>query len=371
VEFDVGAQKPDEIRLVDRMRVGEVHLPIDAARNLEARQRLMAALRTQRTLGVTGAGVSAYAGYGTWWGVLHRLAEEVERHSRGAIPDADGVINANPDPLHCARELGRLLGDARLQRFIQAEFQPRTTTPHDVLYRIANLPFAHFLTFNFDTSNERVHEAVGRPCASITTANDGQLLEFLRNFDGARYARTSVHMHGLYSDPIDRIVLTNTGYARLYRNNRFFRQALWSLATSRQLVFLGYGFNDMAFNNVMREAAWDLGEDQDPYHFAALGIWQADDDAPVRNTYNDTYLIEPIFYELRGDRNAPDYSAFVELVTGIANELGTGGAPEPLVIPEEVRPAVDDAGPGQDDLRRVRELGDAILDRFDPGGEHV
>ena len=66
---------------------------------------------------------------------------------------------------------------------------------------------------------------------------------FLRNFDGARYARTSVHFHGLYSDPIDRIVLTNAGYARLYRNN-FFRQALWSLATSRQPIFLGYGFND-------------------------------------------------------------------------------------------------------------------------------
>jgi hypothetical protein len=104
---------------------------------------------------------------------FQRLAEEVERQSRGAVPDADVVINANPDPLHCARELGRLLGDARFQRFIQVEFQPRTTTPHDVLYRIANLPFAHFLTFNFDTSNERVHEAVGRPCASVTTANDG------------------------------------------------------------------------------------------------------------------------------------------------------------------------------------------------------
>lgn len=70
-------------------------MAIDAARNLEARRRLVAALRTQRTLGVTGAGVSAYAGYGTWWGVLHRLAEEVERHSRGAGPDADVVINAN------------------------------------------------------------------------------------------------------------------------------------------------------------------------------------------------------------------------------------------------------------------------------------
>ncbi|MGA8150776.1 MAG: SIR2 family protein [Terriglobales bacterium] len=151
----------------------------------------------------------------------------------------------------------------------------------------------------------------------------------------------------------------------------FFRHALWSLATSRQFVFLGYGFNDTAFNNVMSEAAWDLGEDQDPYHFAVYGIWPAEDDAPLRNTYNDTYLIEPVFYELRGNHNAPDYSAFVELVTGIANELGAGGAPEGLVIPEEVRPAIGDAGPGQDDLRRARELGDAILDRFDPGGEHV
>jgi hypothetical protein len=101
------------------------------------------------------------------------------------------------------------------------------------------------------------------------------------------------------------------------------------------------------------------------------GIWPAEDDAPLRNTYNDTYLVEPVFYELRGNQNAPDYSAFVELVTGLANELGAGGAPEGLVIPEEARPAIGDAGLGQDDLRRARELGDAILDRFDPGGEHV
>ncbi len=351
----------------------EVCLPIDPARNLDARERLIAALRTNRTLGITGAGVSAYAGYSTWSGLLHRLAEEVERYSRGAVPDADGIINANPDPLHCARELGRHLGPARFQRFIVEEFQPRTTAPHDVLYRIANFPFAHFLTLNLDTSNERVHAAVGLTCTSITTAADGHFLEFLRNLNADGYGRRSLHLHGLYSDPIERIVLTNAGYARLYRTS-FFKQALWSLVTSRQLVFLGYGFNDGAFNGVLRDAAWDLGEDQDPYHFAVLGIWPAEDDAPVRNTYNDTYLIDPVFYELRGERNAPDYGGFVELITGIANEIGAPGMPERPVMrpgPAAVPPGSEPPGPDDEDVRRARELGDAILDRVDPGGGHV
>jgi hypothetical protein len=346
-------------------------MPIDPARNRDARDALIAVLRTNRALGVTGAGVSAYAGYGTWWQVLHRLAEEVERHSRGVVPDADAIINANPDPLLCARELGRHLGDTRFQRFIRDEFQPKTSTPHDVLFRLANLPFAHYLTFNFDTSHERVHEQIQQACDSVTTASDAHLLEFLRNFDIPTYGRKSVHLHGLYSDPIDRIVLTNAGYARLYRNNNFFRQALWTLATSRPMVFLGYGFNDTTFNNVLAGAAWDLGDDQDPYHFAVIPVWPADDDVPKRNTYNGRYLVEPIFYEIRGNANAPDYSGFVELITGIANELGAAGLPDRLISAERLVPAAQIVAPGEDESRRARELGDAILDRVDPGGNDV
>jgi hypothetical protein len=226
------------------------------------------------------------------------------------------------------------------------------------------------LTFNFDTSNERVHEQVGRRCLSVTTANDAQLLEFLRKYDAVGYGRRCVHLHGLYSDPIDRIVLTDVGYARLYHDTNFFKQVLWSLAASRQLVFLGYGFNDDPFTHVLRGVAWDLREDQDPYHFAVLGIWPTEDDTPTRNTYNDRYRIEPVFFELRGDRDSPDYSGFVELITGIGNEVGAGGPPERHVIPEQIGPFAD-VPPVQDDLRRARELGDAILDRVDPGGSDV
>lgn len=278
-------------------------LAIDNGRNAEARRHLVERIRGRRSLAVTGAGVAAWAGYGTWWEVLHHLADAVEQHSRGAIPDAEVIIRNNPDPLHCARQLGIHLGP-RLQAFITNEFGPKASQPNDVLFQIVNLPFLHFLTFNFDPSHERVHESLGTPCRTLSTSRESDLLDLLRNMETEGYGRRVLHLHGFYNDPIDLIALTNPGYTRLYRNT-FFRNVLWTLLISRQMVFLGFGFNDRDFTNALREVARDLTEDHDLFHSAIIPIWPEEDDLPRRNTFNDDYKIDPVFYEIRGDHDHP------------------------------------------------------------------
>ena len=53
-------------------------MPIhDTAANEVALTRLCDTLRTERVIGVMGAGISNWAGYDTWDAVLGRLAEEV------------------------------------------------------------------------------------------------------------------------------------------------------------------------------------------------------------------------------------------------------------------------------------------------------
>jgi hypothetical protein len=67
-------------------QAGIIVLPIqNIDENNSARGRLIAQLRTGRLIGCTGAGVSIWAGYRSWPGVIDRLAAEVERRRNGEV----------------------------------------------------------------------------------------------------------------------------------------------------------------------------------------------------------------------------------------------------------------------------------------------
>ena len=122
-------------------------------------------LRTGLPIGVTGAGVSVWAGYPCWPDLITRLAQEVRRRTRDEV-DTDRVIQNNTDLLHCAQRLGTYLGPD-FARFIRAEFGDNNLALHDVLFKLVSLPLKHFLTLNFETSCERAHPAVGRTMRSV------------------------------------------------------------------------------------------------------------------------------------------------------------------------------------------------------------
>ena len=271
---------------------------MDNGANLEARAQLIELLNTKRPFALTASGVSAWAGYGTWSQILKHLADAVEKYSRGAIPNADIIIENNQDPLYCAGQLGIHLGP-RFGEIIRTEFGPNGVAAHDVLFRIASFGFCHCLTLNFDTSLERVHAQLARPAASITITNRNDFLGFLGSIDGTPDTRKIVHLHGMFDDPPDLIALTAVGYQRLYHESRFFRNAVWMLAMAKPIVFLGYGFNDRFFNEALRDARMDNTDPgAQPKHFCIEGIWPEKKDAPRRYYLNDEYLIQPIFYEI-------------------------------------------------------------------------
>jgi len=110
------------------------HTPSANGRNLEARQQLVDLLRTGRLpIGVTGAGVSVWAGYPCWPDLITRLAQEVRRRTRDEV-DTDLVIQNNTDLLHCAQRLGTYL-EPDFARFIRAEFGDNGLVLHDVLFK--------------------------------------------------------------------------------------------------------------------------------------------------------------------------------------------------------------------------------------------
>jgi len=313
---------------------------------------------------MTGAGVSVWAGYRTWRQVIDRLAAVVADR-RGAEVDAEMIVRNHTDLLFCAQALGRELSPEQFAEFIRQEFGPNGKSPHELLYRLAQMPFRHVLTLNFEQSIEEAHTAVELRCGTVSCCSRTAIATFLASMDSAAYPRQVVHIHGIYTDPNDTIALTETGYRQLYRDNRLFQQFLWLLAATKRIIFLGFGFEDTDFLNAMRDAARDVHANGNR-HFAIMSVRPAEDDAPIRQRLNERYLVEPIFYELVEDGSDP-FAGFPALINGIAHELAI---PAPPIVqftePEAVEPAAE---PG--DLQRAADLADQLLGRIDPRGNNV
>ena len=337
-------------------------MPINQEKNARALERLVASLHGGRSLALTGAGVSTWAGYGTWGAVINDLASAVQYLDSGV--DTAGIIQNNPNPLHCAKRLGEYLGP-RFRDFIHAEFGPNGKAPNGILFTLCSLPFRHFLTLNIDCSLEQIHRTLRRPCVSVTTSNPLALTAFMRAHDSDGVARHVLHFHGSYTDSMEHIALTNDGYARLYQDGSLFLRFLWWLVTSQSLVFLGFGFTDSDFLNAIRRAAFDLP--QEPVHFAIQGIANTVNDEAIRNSWNDSYRIEPIFYELH-DGAENRHARFGELIRGIAAQLAIPEVPKVDLAAEEPIPLISTVA---EDLQRADELASELIQKIDPRGDDV
>lgn len=337
---------------------------IDADRNRRAMEQLIALLRTGQSYAMTGSGVSVWAGYRTWRQVIDRLAAAVTQR-RGNEVDTDAIVRNHQDLLFCAQVLGRELSSEDFTEFVRQEFGPNGKPPHDLLYRLAQMPFKHILTLNFELSLERAHAEVGSECGTISCCDHGAVSRFVASTDPQEHPRQIVHLHGIYTDPIQTIVLTEDAFRQLYHENNLFKHFLWLLAATKRMIFFGFGFGDKDFLDAMREAARDVRENGNR-HFAIVSIKPAQEDGPIRQFLNERYLVEPIFYELVQDGDDP-HAGFPPLINGISHELGL---PVRQAI-EIAQPAVAEPAAEPGDLQRAAELADQLLGRIDPGGNGV
>jgi hypothetical protein len=313
---------------------------------------------------VTGAGLSIWAGYGTWQQVINRLAEAVRRQ-RGTEVNVDVVLQNNRNLLHCAGKLGDYLGRSAFEEFMRAEFGPVELPLHPLLRTVAELPLQHVFTFNFEESLERALSIAGHRFSTLSCANQGELARLLRNLDNADCPKQIVHLHGKLSDPIIQIALTEEGYRGLYRREPLFPKLLWLLGATRSLVFVGFGFADHDFCHELQQAARDL-QTAENCHFALLGLAPDENDQERRNYFNNTFLIEPVFYDVLVNEGHADHSQFEELIYRIADALRGAGARRPTTNEPAQRIVPDLEG-----LDLAQRLVDRVINRLDPGGHDV
>ena len=333
----------------------------DVIRNQAALEQLIEVCRSQRSIAVTGAGLSWWAGYKTWNELIDQLAERV-RERRGDEVNVDAILRNYRDRLLCAQKLAAELGPrGEFEDFIRAEFGPVAPRDRSVLQTFARIPFRDVITFNFEESAERSYEGATLPCRSISSANDRELIRYLRQLDQPQTHRHVVHLHGKHSDPQGGIVLTEGEYRALYRPGGFFKNFLWSIFASRTLVFFGCGFEDSDFVGCLREAGHDLRLPE-ICHFALVGLGADQDDRERRAFFNTAYLIDPIFYEIGPDNS---HQGFVETLQALAEAANPEAQAGPNVAAGNV------PGPPRHDLEIVERLGLKFMGVEDFGGDDV
>jgi len=336
--------------------------------------QLVARLRTGQLYAMTGSGVSVSAGYRTWDEVIAQLAAVVMERS-GAGIDAEVIVRSRQDPLICAEFLSRELSPEDFAGFIRQEFGPKGKPPHELLIRLAQMPFKHILTLNFDESMEEVHDAMKLSYGKVSCSTRAATSTFLDSIDSPDYPRQIVHLHGVYTDPT--IVLTEDDYRREYRDSSLFEHLLWLLAATKRIVFLGFGFKDNDFLNAISNAARDMNRRHAAKrdiknrnwtgHFAVLPISPKVDDVQMRWDYNHHYFVEPIFYE-RVEEGDDPFANFLPLINGILHQLDLPARPA-IEIAEPAAAVELIAEPG--DLQRAADLADQFLGKIDPGANNA
>jgi hypothetical protein len=349
----------------------DIALPIhDQAENSAAKARLIAALKQGRLIGMTGAGLSAWAGYPLWNDALRRLADLVAQVTGDAQRGTD-LLNRNPDMLFCAKRLGREVGRERFADFIAREFGPNGRTPPDVLLRFALLPLRHVLTLNFDVSCESAHAATAVPYRDLSSSGNAAIISFFRDLDHPDCPKTIFHLHGKFDDELTNIALTEDGYQRLYSLGSLFRHHFTNLAISRSLLFVGFGFNDndvtRIFNDSARLVHAQIADQLIHYHFAIIGLGagegQEDDDRARRTTMSDRFLTDAVFYNVKNDETP--HAEFADLMKEISDALQT-------TIPVDLQATE----PPQDviaieDIQRIEDMSEGFLRRIDRGQDDV
>jgi hypothetical protein len=98
-----------------------------------------------------------------------------------------------------------------------------------------------------------------------------------------------------------------------------------------------------------------------------VGVRPDEDDEARRFDLNDSYFIEPIFYNIRANGEGEDHSEFIELINGIAD---TSGGQARALIP---RPAQEppELPLFPDEIRQAERISERFVERVDPGGDDV
>jgi hypothetical protein len=202
---------------------------------------LVESLEGGRAIAFLGSGVSAGAGLPDWPGLLRELIEIGFRREILNQAERDELVAwaAKPDYLMEADAILRKFGRGEFQDFMARKFNTATAGPTELHRTLASMPFAAFVTTNFDRLLEDAWSAVRHSALEVLTHKDRGAL---RNPFG-RGTAFLLKTHGCASKP-DTLVLGLEEFRESIHDNRPCQTLMQSIFLRYQVLFIGHSLSD-------------------------------------------------------------------------------------------------------------------------------
>ena len=247
-------------------------MEVRAAPDLHAvEERLFARLARGQLLLLVGAGASRWAGLPSWRETVCALAEDLPSPLRDRVPGArDRFVPPGRDERVSMESLLRipeahrfLCGEARLVERLSALFDTSGIDPaglplHHALVRLSAFVPAIYTT-NFDDLLERTFAWAGRRCQVVAGPED--LKAWRVDEEGGRFLpRYPIYkLHGTLGRPGSLVVGEQDFLRRSDLASNPIDLRFCSDVMGRELLLVGYGFNDPNMRWILGEAARPRG----------------------------------------------------------------------------------------------------------------
>jgi tetratricopeptide (TPR) repeat protein len=294
--------------------------------NDAALARLDGIVRSGRGFAFVGAGASAGL-YPLWSGLLGIACAEARAQGLASESEVRGWTAEFARAPQSALEAVRTrLGESLYRAVLRTAFRPkagldgqRFSPLHGI---VTELGFRGIITTNYDPGlleARRALTAAAGMTGYLTWQDDDGLREWFDESAFNGLAAPILFAHGIYERP-DTVVLTTSEYQRAYQEGPY-RQLLQKLLVEGQFVFVGVGFSDPWFEDVVTAARQPQApESSVPRHIALVPLREAYA-ATLRQRYVRTFDVDPIFYPVgapaTSDRPEEDHAATVLVLKSV------------------------------------------------------
>lgn len=261
----------------------------------KAFNELLDALKSEEAILFVGAGCSSRLGYPSWKDLIRGL---VLLCGNGVSVDEERLKN---DIIKYAGEVKQKLfelsgnSNSRYENHLTRtfktpddEYKEKDTELHQL---ICSWPIKAYITTNYDKALEFFLRKNNPQIEGIVTSNKAILGNFLFSLKENRCKQEVLHLHGIYSDTSS-IILTDDEYSKAYDDKiekvldedensykvskpfsvqrAIQKNILWTLLSTRRVVFIGFGMEDEYFVKMLSSVSRDLWDFDQTKHFAIM-----------------------------------------------------------------------------------------------------
>lgn len=284
--------------------------------NEERKRKLIKLIADGDAILLVGSGMSKLSGFPLWNELLEIFENKILEHNPNFNKGRNGKSN-----IDYATVLKDELGSERYNALIHKIFSDNSKTPTQCHSSIVALPFRGILTTNFDWMLEyalnkklSTEAKFNNPLNLIIGSSPREAYKFLRGLNENKNGVDVIaHLHGDYKNA-NSIVLCAKDYVSKYgvritnldplefeeKGWTLERKILWSLISTRRLVYIGFSMNDDYFKIMHQITCEDLGSYEEDTHYLIERITSKEEAITKLATavyWKENYAVESIFFE--------------------------------------------------------------------------